>query len=1078
MVCMSRNITQLEETKSRLHEREETLQRVLETTADVIAMIRVSDGVVVEANDAFVDLGYRPEDLVGKPWTDFAWTNDDNAQLKEFFRRLVEDSIVRNAETTLVRKDGALVSVLLSGAIVESHGEKYAVVNTRDISHLKDAESRLRESEASFRKIFEENTDPMTIVDQATNRIVDANRALLRFYGLTNKGQIIGRLAHEVAAMPPDQLREIGKRIARDGEVRNMECEFPDKNGKSIPILFSVMRMELAGRPCLVTGARDISALKEAERKLADNELTLRTIFDSSPDAIGVSTLSDFRFLRVNRAFERMFGLSSADVIGRPASKFNIVADQAKLEELRRRLMVDGEVKDMEFPMTLGSGEPATMLVSAAVVEVEGTPCLVWMNRDVTKLKEIEQQLRAQIAERERTEQRLRESESILRKTVETSPDAITINRGSDGVYLSVNDSFVKLSGYTRDEILGRSERELRVGAQPAQIRNLVRRLGADSVVPNLECDVRRKNGEVVPCQISAVRTEIGSEDCVIIITRDISELKKFQTELIAAREAALAASQSKSEFLSSMSHEIRTPMNAIVGMAELLGQSSLTAEQSRYLNIMKSNGDALLDLINDILDLAKIESGRLKLDSIAFDLELLADKLGEMMAVRAHEKGLELAIRIDPSVPRRVIGDQLRLRQILINLLGNAIKFTHAGEVVLEVENVAPAPQLSTGPLLWGPELKLRFTVSDTGIGIPADKLDGIFSSFQQADSSTTRLYGGSGLGLAIVKRLVELYEGEITVRSEVGEGSSFSFTATFELGNAGSSSSPATPEGLKGVRILIVDDTAVNRLILRELFEHVGAEVCEAESGTQALSRLERALASGSSFRLLVVDGRMPDMDGIELVKRTKQFFEDNEECPPALLLLTSDDQPRKIAHLRAMGIDHYLVKPVRRAELMDAVAHLISRTSRVEASATAAKSTYDDLPALRILIADDMPVNRMVLRAYFMATPIEVDEAENGRIARAKFEARKYDLVLMDMRMPGEDGYVATRGIRAWEIANNRARTPIIALTASALQDDVERCLEAGCDSHLSKPVKRETLFEAIRVLARMENVEKVS
>ena len=735
MLGIVKNIAPLDNTESQLREREETLRRILDITADIIARIRVSDGVMMEANDSIEELGYKRDELLGKPWSDHVWSNDDNAQLKEFFRRLVLDTLVRNAEATLVRKDGTMVSVLLSGAIIESCGEKYAIVNTRDIGHLKVAVSRLRESEESFRKIFDENSGPMTIVDRGTNRIVDANRAFLNFYGLANKREILGCQVHEVATMAPEQLHEIVRRIASDGEVRNMECEFPNKDGKPIPLLLSVMTMELAARPCLVTVCRDISALKEAERKLAINELTLRTIFDSSPDAIGVSTVSDFRFLRVNRAFERMFGLPGGDVIGRPAAEFNLVADQTMLREFRQRLIAEGEVKDMELPMLLGSGQSATMLVSAVVVEIEGSSCLVWMNRDVTKLKETERQLRAQIVERERTEQRLRESELILRKTVETSPDAISINRSSDGVFLSINDGFVRLSGYAREEILGRSERELQIGADPAELRDLVRRLRIDSVVPSLEYNIRRKNGEVIPCQISAARTEIGGDDCIIIITRDISELKKFQTELIAAREAALAASRSKSEFLSSMSHEIRTPMNAIVGMAELLGQSSLTAEQSRYLNIMKSNGDALLDLINDILDLAKIESGRLKLDSIPFDLEQLVDKLGEMMAVRAHEKGLELAIRIDPDVPTSVIGDPLRLRQILINLLGNAIKFTHAGQIVLEIENVSRTPQKSADRRLKASDLKLRFTTTDTGIGIPADKLSGIFSSFQQAD-------------------------------------------------------------------------------------------------------------------------------------------------------------------------------------------------------------------------------------------------------------------------------------------------------------------------------------------------------
>ena len=357
-----------------------------------------------------------------------------------------------------------------------------------------------------------------------------------------------------------------------------------------------------------------------------------------------------------------------------------------------------------------------------------------------------------------------------------------------------------------------------------------------------------------------------------------VEELTATQSELIGTREAALAASRSKSEFLSSMSHEIRTPMNAILGMAELLEETALNPDQKKFLAIMRNNGDALLALINDILDLAKVEAGRLTIERVDFDLEALTDKVVETLGVRAHAKGLELAVHLMPDVPRQLVGDPLRLRQILINLIGNAIKFTETGRVLLSVErDSAGAP----GALL--------FTVADTGIGIAKDKLDAVFANFTQADSSTTRRYGGSGLGLAIAKRLVGLMEGRIWVESELGAGSAFRFTARFGISDAPRAVESATVAlMLRGTRALVVDDNATNRLILCEMLTSRGAEVSEAEDGPQGLALLERARQSGRRFKLLLLDCRMPGMDGFQMAERIKAAGYDG--LP--LLMLTSDD------------------------------------------------------------------------------------------------------------------------------------------------------------------------------------------
>jgi len=529
---------------------------------------------------------------------------------------------------------------------------------------------------------------------------------------------------------------------------------------------------------------------------------------------------------------------------------------------------------------------------------------------------------------------------------------------------------------------------------------------------------------------------------------------------LESARGAAMAASKAKSEFLSTMSHEIRTPMTAVLGMADLLIETELSGDQRRYLDIMVANGNSLLELINSILDLARIESGRLQLEKTGFDITDLIDKTISTFGVRAHGKGLELIARIAPGVPERLVGDPLRLRQILINLLGNAIKFTELGEIVLEVEQDPESNESGV----------LRFIVADTGIGIAADKLDSIFGSFNQADSSTTRLHGGSGLGLAIAHRLVGLMDGRIGVESELNKGSKFSFTAHFGLEARVISAAAHVVLSLADYRILVVDDNQINRLIVREMVTSCGAEVSEAVSGEEALAAIREGVNAGRPYRIVLLDMRMPGMDGLEVAQRIQQ-----EHLPirPLILMLSSDDLKPQVARLREIGLDAYLVKPITRKELFEAIrwvieeANLNSADTLPERRATQIQSaTSADAPEMRILVAEDSPDNRLVIAAYLRREPYQVDFALDGREAVNKFISQRYDLVFMDIQMPEVDGLAATRTIRRWESDHGLSPTPIIALSASVLEEDVRLALAAGCNLHMSKPVRKGILLDAVR------------
>ena len=782
----------------------------------------------------------------------------------------------------------------------------------------------------------------------------------------------------------------------------------------------------------------------------------LRKVFDASKDAVVVVRLSTYAdtdaensVLEVNSGFEREFGFARDEVIGRDIRVLNLWVEPSIPGLFLRDLFEKGSVQNMEAQLRRRNGENIECLLSGTLVDLGDERCAVVFGRNVSELKDAQRT----VLEREQTFQTL----------FHAQPDSIITLDVFTGRYIDVNDEFLNSTGYSREEVIGQRSREFNLFTDEAQADNLVAGIKKHGEVRNLEMTFRHKDGLLSPCLVSAKILNQRGRLCCVIFARKIRELKEAQSELIKAREAALAASRAKSEFLSSMSHEIRTPMNAVLGMAELLDETPLTEEQRRFVSIMRRNGEALLDLINDILDLAKIESGRLAMESAGLDLEEQLGRVGEMMAIRAHQKGLELALRIAPNVPTKLIGDSLRLRQVLINLVGNAIKFTEHGEVVIDVGRTESATADPSRPI------ELRFSVTDTGNGIPADKLDLIFARFTQADSSTSREYGGSGLGLAIVKRLVELYGGAVSVQSECGKGSCFSFTARFGQGSAAWSSQPETPVNLKGVRALIIDDVATNRVIMREILSRAGAHVQEAASGEEGLACLTQARAMGRPYQLLLLDCRMPGIDGLEVARRLRA--ESHPDEIPAVVMLTSEDLAETVARLKDIGIGTYVVKPVRRPDLMSAISRAMNNSRVAEPASTVSRlAEHDSLPPLRILMADDSIDNCLLVRAFLKQTNCQLDEAENGRVVQEKFKAGLYDLVLMDMRMPVVDGATATQAIRAFESANQLPRTPIIALTASALEEDILRSRDAGCDAHVSKPVTRRALIDAIRNATR--------